>query len=129
MPKVKLHGANGERTVEVSPRMEAYSSEPSYTTVYPQQTENGRVRNTDPAADIHRKASFACMQKLPLETVSDDDMWDYIKDHYGVTSRSHFTTQEWVVISARLNNAYRDPIALETLEENVWRHREKKRKF
>ena len=97
---INLYGPNGEHTLKLGdPNTLPPKSEP-------------KKKNTDPAATRHRKASFACMRKLkPLlakHNVSDEDVWRYIKEFYKVKSRTELSAQEWAVISAKLNAAYRN---------------------
>jgi len=109
--RVNLYGPNGKHDLTLE-------AEPVATNGHPQPDNE---KNTDPAADIHRKASFACMSrlkpKLKHHGVSDKDIWEHIKEIYKVESRTELTAKEWAVISARLNAAYRDPRMLADLVE------------
>lgn len=60
-------------------------------------------------------------------TVSEIDVWDYIKDEYGVTSRSHLFTEEWARISAQFNAANRNAKLLEDLIHEVSEHQVKRK--
>ena len=125
--QVKLFGTHN-RTVKVKPSRQ--NNHPNNPTPLSNTTENsGRERNTDPAAEQHRRASFASLRKiLPRmhPTVSENDVWNYIKDEYSVTSRSHLYTEEWARVSARFNAADRSTELLKGLIHEVSKHKNRK---
>ena len=68
------------------------------------------------ACHIHRKSAFAAMAKLKPHLTShgynDTDLWEAIKTHANVDSRSKLTPKNWAVVSARLQAALRNPQTL-----------------
>ena len=124
--QVKLFGTHN-RTVKVKPNRQ--NNHPNNGTPSSNTTENSaRERNTDPASEQHRRASFASLRKISPRmhpTVSETDVWNYIKDEYGVTSRSHLYTEEWARVSAQFNAADRSTELLKDLIHQVSDHRTK----
>ena len=80
-------------------------------------------RHDDKASEQHRKATFACMAKLRPRlkryNVTDDQLWDSIKERYGIESRTQLDTPQWASLAAELNAALRDTRLLKFLLENV----------
>ena len=67
----------------------------------PRATITTKERETSiPPADQHRRASFAAMRTLGefLTEITEDNVWEYLKNFYDVDSRSHFYTHEWATI-------------------------------
>ena len=123
--KVQLFGTH-PRTIKVNSNTKATASDKKST-----EGEKRHSRNINPAATQHRRASFACLQKLTpriTHKVSQRDVWDYIKDRYDVTSRSNFSVQQWARISAEFNAADRNPSLLKSLIHEAWQHRENNRR-
>ena len=74
-----------------------------------------------------RLASFAVAHELKprLEKagITENNLWDYIKDKHGVDSRKQFDEQQWVRIEARLRAASKSSQLFYILVEkiNVWK--------
>ena len=123
--KVELYGTDNH-TIEINAIAKTQAAHKK-----PAEENQERSKNTDPAAIQHRRASFACLREITpkmAHKVSQNDIWDYIKDFHNVISRSHLSTREWAITSAILNNAHRNPMELKRLVQEVLEHKEKKQR-
>ena len=70
--------------------------------------------------------SFAIMEDLkdPLycEGLTDDHVWDYLKQYYKVESRTEFGRVTWTAIANRLSMAKSNPDIFDKLVRTVWRY-------
>ena len=109
MAKIKLYGKRRVRTLEVKlpdSRMDTSTLTPP-------------TRN--------EKAAFAHMRELgpKLNDVSENDVWEYIKSHYGnVSSRTEFSEMDWATIAARLYAAKTDAKLRDNLNNAVRRFKD-----
>lgn len=59
-----------------------------------------------------RRSAFAAMGELvPLfenDGITADDVWEFFKDEYNVSSRKHFTPEQWQTVAGKLQSAKHD---------------------
>ena len=103
MPKVEVtlyNPATGERTRSV------YQPQPLKSPDFRKDHNSAKARKR------HQDASFAAMRDIEIwlrdARIPTGHAWEFIKAEYDVSSRSEFTTEQWAVISARLNACRRD---------------------
>ena len=76
-----------------------------------------------PDADRHRRSSFAAMGELALslehEGITDDDVWAFFKAKHNVTSRKHFTPNQWRSVATALQGAKNNEDMLDSLVDQV----------
>ena len=73
-----------------------------------------------------RKSCFGILvdleDQLACEGLTDDHFWYYIKDHYGVNSRSDLGRVGWTQIATGLSMAKENPVIFERLVRKLWRY-------
>ena len=93
--KVKLHGSEGTRTLDIR-----------------ESSHRSRISLNNDANERNRRACFAAARnlskKLKRAEISQDDLWQWIKNEYNVESRKQLESHQWAAISAELNACVRD---------------------
>ena len=73
-----------------------------------------------------RKSCFAILADLtnPLATegLTQDHVWSFLRQYYGVESRKEFGRVQWTEIASRLSMAKANPEIFDKLVRAVWRH-------
>lgn len=94
---VTLNGADGERTVGITP---------------PALVETPKTPKSTPDASHHCRSAYAAMKDLAQQfsdvSIEIDQVWAYLKDQHSVDSRAKFTTMQWVRIATELQACRRD---------------------
>ena len=70
-----------------------------------------------------RRSAFAALGEMKTllheEGVTDEDIWTFFKDKYGVTTRKDFTDEQWYTISNTIQASKQDPYSRQQLVEKV----------
>ena len=77
------------------------------------------------AAVKARESCFAILQELQEELAADgltlDSVWDYIKDHYKVKSRSELNRDQWTQLANRLSIAQNNHLDFDKMVRRIWK--------
>ena len=115
-----MYNENGRLTINL------YSNNGKTSVLLPTSTKSGRFEPPAEDTGYHMRATFAALNDLinPFRHagICQGDYWQMTKAELGVTSRTEIADRVWVLLSAELNAARREPEALEQLVLKVKAH-------
>ena len=80
------------------------------------------------STDVHPVARRGCFgilaelkDRLAGEGLTDEDVWNYVKNYYKADSRKKLTRTAWTELVTRLAETQNNPQAFDNLVRRVWR--------